>query len=151
MNYFKNGNDKIFAFDDAQVKQGYSENYIAITEAEKDELLIPKGDDLVSHNYNKAKITLATALSEDIESGGNTWQVRNSIDLQNIQDAIDEHNYAGLEADVTQSFRMADNNWQDLTVDKFEKVLSDYRLRKKDIYNQYKTWTDGDMLEEFKV
>lgn len=101
--------------------------------------------------YEQAKLALAAALSADIESSGHTWQVRNSIDLQNIQDAIDEHNYADLGPDVTQSFRMADNTWQDLTVDKFEKVLSDYRLRKKDIYNSYKTWTSGDMIEEFEV
>lgn len=100
---------------------------------------------------DNAKETLSLALSANIESGGHIWQVRNSIDLQNIQDAIEEHNYAGLEDDVTQSFRMADNTWQDLTVDKFEKVLSDYRLRKKDIYSSYKAWTSGEMLEAFEV
>lgn len=104
-----------------------------------------EGDDLVSYNYENAKSILTHAISEDIESSGYTWQVRNAVDLQNIKD------YAGLEDDVTQSFRMADNTWQDLTVDKFEKVLSDYRLRKKDIYNSYKTWTNGDMLEEFTI
>lgn len=101
--------------------------------------------------YEQAKLTLATSLSSDIESGGYTWQVRNSIDLQNIQDAIDEHNYAGLDADVTQSFRMSDNTWQDVTVDEFEKVLSDYRLRKKELYEKYKVWTNGDMLEDFAI
>lgn len=104
---------------------------------------------------NQAKLTLSSAISADIESSGYTWQVRNAIDLkndlQNIQDAINEYNYAELAGDVTQPWRMADNTWNDVTIDNLEKVLSDYRLRKKELYGKYKVWTSGGMLEEFSI
>lgn len=99
----------------------------------------------------QAKITLATALSADIESGGYTWQVRNSIDLANIQKVIDQNDRANYPSGTTQSFRMADNTWQDLTIDHFHQVLSDEAVRTRAIYDAYRTWTEGDMKEEFKV
>lgn len=101
--------------------------------------------------YNQAKISLALALSADIESGGYTWQVRNSIDLANIQKVIDQNDRANYPSGTTQSFRMADNTWQDLTIDYFHQVLSDEAVRTKAIYDAYRVWTEGDMKEEFKV
>lgn len=41
MNYFKNTNNDIFAYDDEQVKQGYSKDLTAITEAEKEAIVNP--------------------------------------------------------------------------------------------------------------
>ena len=41
MNYFKDKNNEIFAYDNEQVKQGYGKNLIPITEEELAELLKP--------------------------------------------------------------------------------------------------------------
>jgi|GEM_PF-6725136 len=41
MQYFKNKNNEIFAYDDEQVKQGYGKDLIAITEAEAMEIASP--------------------------------------------------------------------------------------------------------------
>lgn len=114
---------------------------------------IPKKSnaEIVAENTISAKLILSAALAEDIESGGYTWQVRNQIDLQNIQDAIDQHEYDVLSDDETQSFRMSDNVWYDVTVAEFKQVLSDYRMRKKDIYAAFKAWTETDILEVFTI
>lgn len=42
MNYFKDENDNIFAYDDEQVSAGYGSDFTAITEDEKDELIASK-------------------------------------------------------------------------------------------------------------
>ena len=41
MNYFKNKDNKVYAYDDNQVAAGYGEDMIPITEPERDELLAP--------------------------------------------------------------------------------------------------------------
>lgn len=151
MNYFKNEENKIFAYDDEQVKNGCGSDLIAITEAEKDEILKPKGANLIALNIANAKAARDSAISSNLESNNYLWQVRDSDDLQNIQDGIDEAEYNNYPEDRTISYRMADNTWQDITVNDLRKVKSDYRLRKLDVFSKFKTWTEADMLTPFEV
>ena len=46
MNYFKNTNNEIFAYDDEQVKQGYGKDLTPITKEEKDLILSPTAEEL---------------------------------------------------------------------------------------------------------
>lgn len=46
MNYFKNNNNQIFAYDDVQVAQGYEKDLTPITEAEKDAILAPSPEEI---------------------------------------------------------------------------------------------------------
>ena len=46
MNYFKDNNNKIFAYDDEQVKQGYGKDLTPITEKEKNLILAPTAEEI---------------------------------------------------------------------------------------------------------
>lgn len=60
MNYFKSTNNQIFAYDDEQVKQGYGNDLITITEQEKDELLAPTPEQLLQQKISEAKAYLSS-------------------------------------------------------------------------------------------
>lgn len=46
MNYFRDENNKVFAYDDEQVAQGYGKDLTPIAEAEKDAILAPSPEEV---------------------------------------------------------------------------------------------------------
>lgn len=66
MNYFKNENNKIYAYDDKQVEAGYGANLIPITEAEKDAILAPTPEELAEQEYNQKWQLINEYLANDI-------------------------------------------------------------------------------------
>jgi hypothetical protein len=60
MNYFKNENNKIFAYDDEQTEQGYGSDLTPITESELAELQKPTQADLDAQKVSEAKAYLAS-------------------------------------------------------------------------------------------
>ena len=55
MNYFKNKNNEIFAYDDEQVKQGYGRDLTPITEQEKDLILAPSPEEIEKQRISQIK------------------------------------------------------------------------------------------------
>lgn len=72
MNYFKNKNNEIFAYDNEQVKQGYGKDLIPITEEEKDLILAPTAEELeevrVSEIKSKAQSLILSKYSLEKQS-----------------------------------------------------------------------------------
>ena len=62
MNYFKNTNNEIFAYDEEQVAKGYGKDFIAITVEEKDLIINPiKTPEQLQAEVNaEAKVYLAS-------------------------------------------------------------------------------------------
>lgn len=52
LQYFKNTNNEIFAYDELQVKQGYGKELISITETETDEILKPS-QEVLNKQFNQ--------------------------------------------------------------------------------------------------
>ena len=55
MNYFKNKNNEVFAYDDEQVKQGFGKDLISITEAEKDAIIAPSPEEIEKQRISSIK------------------------------------------------------------------------------------------------
>lgn len=53
MNYFKDNNNNIFAYDEEQVKQGFGSDLIEISESEKDLILAPSEQQLKQNRINE--------------------------------------------------------------------------------------------------
>lgn len=129
-------------------------NGIGLREINKDQMIeaIKLSDiEILEGLVNRAKEDRDSYVSSDLESGGYLWQVRNAADLQNIQDGIDESVYDPSKIGETISFRMADNTWQDIVIADLEKAKSDYRIRKLEVYSQFKAWTETDMIAPFEI
>lgn len=54
MNYYKDTNNQVLAYDNEQVSQGYGSDLIPITEAEKDALLAPTAEQLAEQEKAEA-------------------------------------------------------------------------------------------------
>lgn len=157
MSYFIK-KEKVVFLNDLEIKVGRSEGLAPLTDEQIEKhltglyKLINGKQELKTVNYlEEAKTTRDSAISSDLESGGFLWQVRDTVDLQNIQDGIDEALYNPSKADEVISFRMADNTWQEITISDLEKAKSDYRNRKLAIYSKFKAWTETDMLAPFEI
>ena len=72
MNYFKNKNNEIFAYDDEQIEQGYGSDLTQITEAEKDEILAPTDEQLIEQAKAQALTEYETAIEAMIGKVPNT-------------------------------------------------------------------------------
>jgi len=60
MNYFKNKNNEIFAYDDEQIEQGYGSDLTPITESDVKELQKPTQAELDAQKVSEAKAYLAS-------------------------------------------------------------------------------------------
>ena len=60
MNYFKNENNEIFAYDDEQIEQGYGSDLTPITEADVKELQKPTQAELDAQKVAEAQAYLAS-------------------------------------------------------------------------------------------
>ena len=72
-----------------------------------------------------------------------------SKDRANIQDGIDEADLVGLPDDYEQDWIMADGSIFKATPLKLKQVLSAYRQRKQEIFNQYITWLSAGAVDDF--
>ena len=70
MNYYKDENDKVYAFNDLQVQQGKGSDLTSITEDEKDELLTVTytDDELAEIEYNWVITELSSADAMQFEA-----------------------------------------------------------------------------------
>lgn len=75
MQYFKNTNNEIFAYDDEQIAQGYGADLIPITEAEKDEMLAPTPEQLAAQAEKEAAKQRDEAMLKGFEYKGHQISV----------------------------------------------------------------------------
>ena len=75
MNYYKNENNEIFAYDDEQIKLGYGANLVSITEEEKDTILAPSTEELAAQAIAEYKASRQEAVNniKVITTAGNTF------------------------------------------------------------------------------
>lgn len=66
MKYFKDVSNKIFAYDDEQIKQGFGLGLTPITEVEKDEILKPTAEQLNEQRLSEIKARLIEIDGESI-------------------------------------------------------------------------------------
>lgn len=104
-----------------------------------------------AYRLDRAKLLRDNAISSDLVSQGMSFQVRDSVDLNNIQDVIDGALFGGYLPTDTISFRLSDNSWVDVTYPQLQQVQQDYRLRKQSVYAAFKVWTETDMSEDFSI
>jgi len=90
MNYFKDNNNKIFAFDDKQVKQGYGKDLTAITQAEFDAMMQPT---LVE--VQASKISEINTLCDKAITGGFTSSALGAVHTYQSEQ-IDQLNLIGV-------------------------------------------------------
>ena len=132
MNYFKNTNNEIFAYDDEQVKQGYGKDLTPITEEEKDELLAPTEEEQKQIIYNQ-------------------WKAERQLKVDNIEVELNGVIYQGDETSQTRIARavsvMEDTDitmWvaKDNSVNELSKADLKYILREAGI-KQTLVWNEG--------
>jgi len=130
MNYFKNTNNQIFAYDDEQVAQGYGKDLIPITKEEKDQILAPTPEQILQQKKNKLKQERDKAL-ENITytfSDNSVIQVRPK-DLPNINIAIQQNQDT--------KWIMADNTIRTVTVDELKEAMASGIAQGKAIWADY--------------
>jgi len=130
MNYFRNANNEIFAFDDEQVSQGLAKNLIPITKEEKDKILAPSPEQILQQKKNKLKQERDKAL-ENITytfDDNSIIQVRPK-DLPNINIAIQQNQDT--------KWIMANNTIRTVTVDDLKEAVASGIAQGKTIWADY--------------
>ena len=132
MNYFKNTNNKIYAYDDEQVAQGYGSDLASITVAEKEAIVNPPKTQAELNEIARqdAKTTRDNALEANTYTlaDGSVYQVRPK-DLPNFQTAIQ----LGVDTDWV----LANNSVRLTTVAELQTILNAGVTQAKTIYDTY--------------
>lgn len=123
------------------------------------EFLVVDGDPLAVRVLTSAEVEFLAAVAEGeacrdeciekpIIVHDGLWKME-SKDRANIQDGIDEADLVGLPDDYEQDWIMADGSIFKATPLKLKQVLSAYRQRKQEIFNQYIVWLSGGAVGDF--
>lgn len=92
MNYFKNTNNEIFAYDNEQVAQGYGKDLTTITEAEKDAINKAKEDEYratTDYKITEAKQYLAST-DHKFYNGYKPKEGEDLVEIERLRDEARE-------------------------------------------------------------
>jgi len=125
MNYFKDKNNKVFAYEDNAKDEQIKDGLTPISESEFNELIAPKLEDIQAQKV----VSINSSCTQAIESGFES----NALGEPHIyqSDELDQLNLIGVVASgVDQHFKCSANGgesweWKQHTVEQLKQVLSD--------------------------
>ena len=120
MNYFKNTNNEIFAYDNEQVAQGHSNGLTAITEEEKEAILAPTAEELETKALVEAKQAKQLALDSIVvtTASGKVFDGRDKDQVRMLS-AIQASTLLGL---TTAQWKLADDSIVEITLDELKEA-----------------------------
>ena len=130
MNYFKNTNNKIFAYDDEQVVQGFGKDLTAITQAEIDAVLNPpktKAQIIAEWKQDRQQKVdnIEVTYNNVVYQGDETSQTRMTKAITALPDD-----------DTTIDWIAKDNSIQSLTRVDLKAILLDASTQQSKIWNE---------------
>lgn len=113
MNYFKNTNNEIFAYDDEQIKKGYGKDLTPITEDEKDAILAPSPEKIEKQRISsiKAKANELIEMIYPIYKQNNVLMSQIDTDIKGMNAYILNIRNISNEAE-TKGTKPEDINWE---------------------------------------
>jgi len=134
MNYFKDTNNEIFAFDDEQVAQGYAKGLTSITKAEVDGLLAPTLAELKASKTNEINSACAKAITSGFTSSAlgtpHTYQSEQTDQL-NLIGVVTAGQDDYFKCGVTDANGNVTWNYELHTIVQLQQVLADGKAHKQ--------------------
>jgi len=142
MNYFKSKNNKIYAYDDEQVKQGYGKNLTAITQAEFDAMMQPTLAEVQSLKISEINTLCGKAITSGFTSSAlgsaHTYQSEQTDQLNLIgivtagQDDYFKCGVEDADGNITWNYEMH-------TIAQLQQVLEDGKVHKQTLLQKANT------------
>ena len=134
MNYFKNTNNKIFAYDDEQVAQGYGKDLTALTQAEFDAMMQPTLVEVQSSKIREINTLCGKAITSGFTSSAlgsaHTYQSEQTDQL-NLVGAVTAGTDDYFKCGVADANGNVTWNYELHTIAQLQQVLADGKAHKQ--------------------
>lgn len=112
MNYFKDNNNNVFAYDDEQTAQGFGKDLTPITESEKDAILAPSPEEIQKQRISsiKAKAKELVEMAYPFYKQSNILMSQNDTDIKAMNDYILNIRNISNEAEINDTL-LEDITW----------------------------------------
>ena len=105
----------------------------------------------IEYRVNRAKLTLDSFISSNIEYSGNIFQCDASA-REAMREVLEHIDRNSLDSSVeTRQWRLSNNTFTTVTGDDISEILNDYRMRKDVSWISFATWLAGDKLTDFEM
>jgi len=142
MNYFKNKNNEIYAYDDEQVKQGYTKGLTALTQAEIDAMMQPTLVEVQSSKISEINTLCGKAITSGFTSSAlgsaHTYQSEQTdqINLMGVvlagQDSLFKCGVKDDKGNIIWSYKQH-------TIAQLQQVLADGKVHKQGLLQKANT------------